>query len=68
MNKIVKPGGYLIVLAFPTNADKVEGPPFWIDDNSHSDVLGEGWAKLADRIPDNNHKGRDRLIVWHRQS
>jgi hypothetical protein len=71
MSKIVKPGGYLIELAFPTDADKAQGPPFGLDHNSHSDVLGEGWVKLVDRVPENSseaHKGRDRLIVWRRRS
>jgi len=70
MSSIVKPGGYLIILAFPTDAPKDVGPPYGIDENIHSEVLGEGWEKLIDRIPDNSsesHVGRDRLMVWRKQ-
>ncbi|KIJ56571.1 hypothetical protein M422DRAFT_218041 [Sphaerobolus stellatus SS14] len=66
MSSIVQPGGYLILLGFPTDASKDKGPPYGIDEDSHAKVLGEGWEKLIDRIPDNSspsHVGRDRLIV-----
>lgn len=70
MSSIVKPGGYLIILAFPTTASKEVGPPYGIDEDTHSNVLGEGWEKVIDRIPDNSsegHVGKERLMVWRKQ-
>ena len=70
MCHLVKPGGYLIILAYPTNALLDVGPPFGIQENSHEVVLGKEWDKLVDRIPENSsekHVGMDRLMVWRKK-
>jgi methyl halide transferase len=71
MGNLVKPGGYLIILAFPTNAPLDVGPPYGIREDSHETVLGKDWDKLVDRIPENSsetHVGIDRLMVWRKKS
>ncbi|KAF8520089.1 S-adenosyl-L-methionine-dependent methyltransferase [Gautieria morchelliformis] len=70
MSSIVKSGGYLIILAFPTHAPlDASGPPHGITENSHQVVLGDDWEKLLDRIPENSskiHVGVERLMVWRK--
>ena len=70
MCNIIKPGGYLIILAFPTNAPMDIGPPYGINENSHEDVLGRDWNKLLDRRPEKSsetHIGVERLMVWRKK-
>ncbi|KAF8592491.1 thiol methyltransferase 1 [Ramaria rubella] len=70
MSNITRPGGYLIILAYPVNASKDIGPPYGIEENSHQSVLGNDWVKLIDRIPKNSsesHVGQDRLLVWRKK-
>jgi methyl halide transferase len=70
MSNIVKPGGFLLVLAFPTHAPLDAGPPHGITETSHQDALGDGWEKVLDRVPENSsktHVGVERLMVWRKK-
>ncbi|GJJ07385.1 hypothetical protein Clacol_001587 [Clathrus columnatus] len=70
MYQLVKPGGYIIILAFPTNAPLNRGPPFGIEQNTHAQFLGGGgWEKVLDRVPEKSsttHVGIERLLVFKR--
>jgi len=69
MNKLVKPGGYLISLVYPMDPPVETGPPFYVRPNHLVEVLGEGWEKLIDEVPENSlesHEGRERLLVLKR--
>ena len=68
MSALLRPGGYLITLIFPLNlpADG-GGPPFFVKPEHYVDVLGEGWEKVLDKIPENStHVGQERLVVYRK--
>jgi len=69
MNKLVKPGGYLISLVYPMDPLVETGPPYYVRPNHLVEELGEGWEKLIDEVPENSteaHKGRESLLVLKR--
>lgn len=70
VSALLKPGGYLITLVFPLNLSADEdGPPFFVKPEHYVDVLGDGWEKVLDKIPENSipqHVGRERLVVYRR--
>ncbi len=69
MAALVKTGGYLITLVFPLDPPQDIGPPFFVRPAHYVDVLGGGWERVIDRIPERSletHKDRERLIVWKR--
>jgi hypothetical protein len=71
MNKLVKPGGYLISLVYPIDPPVEAGPPYYVRPNHLVEELGEGWEKLIDGVPENSieaHKGRESLLVLKRLS
>lgn len=67
MSEIVKPGGYLITLIYPIGPYTEIGPPFYVRPEHHVEVLGPGWEKVEDKIPERSvesHVDRERLVVW----
>jgi hypothetical protein len=70
MQKLVKPGGFLITLMFPLVEAHDTGPPFWIEYEHYTKALGrESWKKVLDEIPeveDESHRGKYRLAVWQK--
>jgi len=67
MRDLVKPGGYLITLAFPLDGDRKGGPPYSVNLPAYVAVLGEGWEKVLDKIPDEvvgTSVGRMRLVIY----
>jgi len=69
MCELVKTDGHLITLAYPMDGDRKGGPPFSVDILSYVDVLGSGWEKVLDKVPDEvsgNSVGRVRLVIWKR--
>ncbi|CAL1702271.1 unnamed protein product [Somion occarium] len=67
MSELLKPGGFLITLIFPIDPPQDYGPPFYVRAEHYVDVLGEGWERVVDEIPERSsepHKGRERLVVW----
>lgn len=70
MSALLKPGGYLITLIFPLNQpEDAEGPPHHVKPEHYATVLGDGWEKVLDRIPENSipqHVGRERLVVYRK--
>ncbi|KAI0829469.1 S-adenosyl-L-methionine-dependent methyltransferase [Trametes gibbosa] len=66
MSRLVKPGGYLVTLVFPILPETDVGPPFFVRPEHYDDVLGEGWAKVWDQVPEKTletHVGKERMIV-----
>jgi hypothetical protein len=74
MNALVKPDGLLITLAWPMPLEDgpkdIQGPPFLVEVQDYADVLGSGWKKTVDRVPDitlgRPMKGKERIIVWQK--
>ncbi|KAG7094323.1 hypothetical protein E1B28_007923 [Marasmius oreades] len=69
MSKLLKPKGHLITLVYPILPYTETGPPFYVRPEHYPEVLGEGWEKVIDRVPDNSvetHIGKERLVVWRK--
>ncbi|KAI9067587.1 thiol methyltransferase 1 [Trametes sanguinea] len=69
MSKLVKPGGYLITLVFPILPYTDAGPPFYVRPEHYEEVLGPGWEKVLDKIPETtleSHVGKERMLVWQK--
>ena len=70
MNKLVKPGGYLITLAYmPVTEYREDGPPYFLKPEHYNEALGAGFEKVLDKIPELSspkHEGKERLFVWKR--
>jgi len=70
ISALLKPGGYLITLVFPLNLpEDGEGPPHPVKPEHYSVVLGNGWEKVLDKVPENSiprHVGQERLIVYRK--
>ncbi|KAI0340949.1 S-adenosyl-L-methionine-dependent methyltransferase [Trametopsis cervina] len=80
MSSIVKPGGYLVTLAFPldsqdfdgplsTVSTRENGPPFLIRVEDYAEVLGDVWTKVIDKVPERSeesHINKERIVVWRR--
>ena len=71
MSRLLKPGGYLITLAFPLAPEPYEGgPPHYTKPEHYVEALGEGWEKVLDKVPehslDERHAGRERIIVYRK--
>ncbi|KAG8835727.1 hypothetical protein FRC17_001518 [Serendipita sp. 399] len=67
MNELIKSGGFLITLIYPINPPREDGPPFFIDKSHYIEVLGDGWEKVIERVPEDSidsHVGLEYLIVW----
>ncbi|GJE84636.1 S-adenosyl-L-methionine-dependent methyltransferase [Phanerochaete sordida] len=67
IRRIVKPGGYLVALAFPIDPPREGGPPFFVRPEHYVDVIGDGWEKVIDKVPETSlegRAGRERLLVW----
>lgn len=67
MNALVKSGGFLITLIYPITPFTEEGPPFFVRPEHYTEVLGEKWEKVIDKIPtesQESHIGLERLVVW----
>ncbi|KAI0676884.1 S-adenosyl-L-methionine-dependent methyltransferase [Trametes maxima] len=67
MSKMVKPGGFLITLIFPIQPHTDTGPPFYVRPEHHVEVLGSGWEKVWDKVPEKtleSHIGKERMVVW----
>jgi len=70
ISSLIKPGGYLITLIFPLVPPHDEGPPYYVKSEHYVEVLGEGWEKVLDKIPERSsesHVGKERLVVWRRE-
>ncbi|KAH9853745.1 S-adenosyl-L-methionine-dependent methyltransferase [Lenzites betulinus] len=66
MSKLVKPGGFLITLVYPIVPQTDIGPPFFVRPEHYDEVLGEGWAKVWDQVPEKTletHVGKERMVV-----
>ena len=66
MARLVKPGGYLITLIFPIDPYTDAGPPFYVRPEHYDEALGNGWAKVVDKVPENSlesHINRERIVV-----
>lgn len=69
MASLIKPGGYLITLVYPIDPPVETGPPFFVRPEHYVEVLGSGWEKVLDKIPErslSHHINRERLVVWKR--
>ncbi|KAF9269350.1 thiol methyltransferase 1 [Marasmius fiardii PR-910] len=69
MSKLVKQNGYLITLIYPMLPYTEAGPPFYVRPEHYPPVLGEGWEKVVDKVPDNSapsHIDMERLVVWRK--
>lgn len=67
MCNLIKSGGYLITLVYPMDGDRKGGPPFSVDIPSYDAVLGSGWEKVLDKVPEEvtgSSVGRMRLVIW----
>ena len=67
MNALVKSGGFLITLVYPTSPPTEEGPPFFVRPEHYVEILEENWEKVIDRIPaesQQSHIGHEHLMVW----
>lgn len=69
MNKLVKPGGYLITLIYPLGIpeDCKTGPPYRVAPADYIEPLGSGWEKVLDKVPEVSFEanvGRERMVVW----
>ncbi|EKM54217.1 uncharacterized protein PHACADRAFT_257911 [Phanerochaete carnosa HHB-10118-sp] len=67
MSRLIKPGGYLVTLIYPIDPPKDWGPPYYVRPEHYVEVLGDGWEKVVDKVPEVSfevHKGRDHLVVW----
>ncbi|GJE84638.1 S-adenosyl-L-methionine-dependent methyltransferase [Phanerochaete sordida] len=70
MRRVVRPGGYLVTLVYPIDPPVDTGPPFFVRPEHYINVLGDGWEKTLDKIPEvslEHHKNRERLVVWRRK-
>ncbi|TFK86299.1 thiol methyltransferase 1 [Polyporus arcularius HHB13444] len=66
MAKLVKPGGYLVTIIFPIDPYTEVGPPFYVRPEHYDEVLGDGWTKVVDKVPENSlesHVNRERIVV-----
>lgn len=66
MTKLVKPGGYLVTIIFPIDPYTEVGPPFYVRPEHYDEVLGDGWTKVVDKVPENSlesHVNRERIVV-----
>ncbi|KAG8218394.1 hypothetical protein J3R82DRAFT_4018 [Butyriboletus roseoflavus] len=53
ISALLKPGGYLITLVWPLNLPvDDDGPPFFVKPEHYVDVLGDGWEKVLDKVPE----------------
>ena len=69
MQKLVKPGGYLITLIYPLLPYREFGPPFYVRPEHYDEVLGNGWEKVLDTVPETtleSHIDKERLVVRKR--
>lgn len=69
MNSLIKSGGYLITLVFPIDPPVEQGPPFFVRPEHYPPLLGSGWEKVLDKIPEHSaatHVNRERLVVWRK--
>lgn len=70
ISALLKPGGYLITLIYPLDLPvDDDGPPFFVKPEHYVDVLGDGWEKVLDKVPENSipqHAGRERLVVYRK--
>ncbi|KII95388.1 hypothetical protein PLICRDRAFT_98105 [Plicaturopsis crispa FD-325 SS-3] len=68
VSALTKPGGYLITLVWPLDLPLEGGPPFHVELEDYPKVLGGGWEKVLEKVPESTesekHKGRERLVVW----
>ncbi|OCH88290.1 S-adenosyl-L-methionine-dependent methyltransferase [Obba rivulosa] len=67
MAALLRSGGILVTLVFPIDPPQEVGPPFFVRPEHYVDVLGEGWEKILDKVPEHSlesHIGRERLLVW----
>ncbi len=57
----------MITLVYPMDGDRKGGPPFSVDIPSYDAVLGSGWEKVLDKVPEEvtgSSVGRMRLVIW----
>jgi len=70
MNKLVKPGGYLITLVYMAMTEYKEGgPPYFLKTEHYDEPLGSGFVKVLDKVPEVSsptHEGKERLLIWKR--
>ncbi|KAI0356619.1 S-adenosyl-L-methionine-dependent methyltransferase [Trametes cingulata] len=69
MSKLVKPGGFLITLVYPILPYTDVGPPFYVRPEHYEEVLGAGWTKIWDKVPEktlDTHVGKERMMVWRK--
>ncbi|KAI0092764.1 S-adenosyl-L-methionine-dependent methyltransferase [Irpex rosettiformis] len=69
INSLIKPGGYLALLVFPIDPPQDYGPPFFVRPEHYDEVLGDGWTKVLDKIPERSspvHVNRERVVVYKR--
>lgn len=68
MHRLLKPGGYLVILAYPLAPEPYEvGPPHYTKPKHYVEALGEGWEKVLDKVPVHSldtHVGLERIIVY----
>lgn len=69
ISSLIKPGGYLVVLVFPIDPPQDYGPPFFVRTEHYDEVLGDGWTKVLNKVPERSsavHVNRERLVVYKR--
>jgi len=72
LRQLVKPGGYLIALAWPIDGGRTDGPPYSVSVAAYEEALGLAaghWTKVVERVSDlsvDMHKDREKVLVWKR--
>ena len=69
MTELTKPGGFLITTVYPIDGDRAGGPPYSVNVELVQEVLGSGWEKTVDKVPEESlpkNVGRERVVVWKR--
>ncbi|KDQ14735.1 hypothetical protein BOTBODRAFT_32484 [Botryobasidium botryosum FD-172 SS1] len=69
MGELIKPGGYLIALAYPLDGDRKGGPAYSVSIEAYDESLGSGWTKTLEYVPtqmSEGHEGREKVVVWKR--
>ncbi|PFH46133.1 hypothetical protein AMATHDRAFT_8160 [Amanita thiersii Skay4041] len=69
MANLIKPGGYLITLAFPIEPKRDVGPPFYVRPDHYDEPLGDAFKKVYDNVPKRfppGREGKQHMMVWQK--
>ena len=69
MSELVRPGGYLVCLAFPLD-DHEGGPPFALCIDTYHQLLQSSFELLSDEACTQSpppRAGKERILVWKRR-